>query len=220
MSEITFKTYGELEISEGLTESSHVIIEENGDVKRFPANSIGKVKTVNGAEPDENGNVAIEIKTESTLDENGKLLNSVLPDGYPMKTSVTETLLQNETVPDGGLNTSDSIGLEVGKAYTVIWDDVEYPDLIAYQNDYLISLPSSLPFKVNDCPEDGFCDIIPSDGATHTITIMAQSSTIVPMSKDYLPKATAVADVTAAPTMEDFNNLLTVLRNAGYLATE
>lgn len=61
MSELKFKTYGELEISEVLSDASHVIIEENGDVKRFPANSIGKVKTVNGAEPDENGNVAIEI---------------------------------------------------------------------------------------------------------------------------------------------------------------
>ena len=61
MSELKFKAYGELEISEALSDASHVIIEENGDVKRFPANSIGKVKTVNGAEPDENGNVAVEI---------------------------------------------------------------------------------------------------------------------------------------------------------------
>lgn len=61
MSELKFKTYNELEISEALSDASHVIIEENGDVKRFPANSIGKVKTVNGAEPDENGNVAVEI---------------------------------------------------------------------------------------------------------------------------------------------------------------
>lgn len=61
MSELKFKAYGELEISEALSDASHVIIEENGDVKRFPANSIGKVKTVNGVEPDESGNVAVEI---------------------------------------------------------------------------------------------------------------------------------------------------------------
>jgi hypothetical protein len=41
MSELKFKSYGELDISESLIESSHVIIEENGEVKRFPANSIG-----------------------------------------------------------------------------------------------------------------------------------------------------------------------------------
>lgn len=32
-------------------------------------------------------------------------------------------------------------------------------------------------------------------------------------------KATAIADLTAAPTAEDFNNLLAALRSAGYLAT-
>lgn len=35
----------------------------------------------------------------------------------------------------------------------------------------------------------------------------------------YLPKATAVDDVTNAPTAEDFNALLAALRDAGYLAT-
>lgn len=82
MSEITFKTYDELEISEGLTESSHVIIEENGDVKRFPANSIGKVKTVNGVEPDENGNVAIKISGGSA--SSWEELGSVYTDAEPV----------------------------------------------------------------------------------------------------------------------------------------
>lgn len=41
MSELKFKSYGELDISEALTDASHVVIEENGEVKRFPANSIG-----------------------------------------------------------------------------------------------------------------------------------------------------------------------------------
>lgn len=82
MSEIKFKRYGELDISEGLAESSHVIIEENGDVKRFPANSIGKVKTVNGAEPDENGNVAIEISGGSA--SSWEELGSVYTDDEPV----------------------------------------------------------------------------------------------------------------------------------------
>ena len=61
MSDVKIKTYGELEISETLSDASHIVIEENGDVKRFPANGIGKIKTVNGIEPDENGDVAVEI---------------------------------------------------------------------------------------------------------------------------------------------------------------
>lgn len=40
MSEIKFKSYGELDISEALTDASHVIIEDSGDVKRFPAKSV------------------------------------------------------------------------------------------------------------------------------------------------------------------------------------
>ena len=41
MSDFTLKTYGELDVIEGLSESSHVIIEENGDIKRYPVTSIG-----------------------------------------------------------------------------------------------------------------------------------------------------------------------------------
>jgi hypothetical protein len=40
MSELKFKTFGELDISEELTDSSYVVIENNGDVERFPVNSI------------------------------------------------------------------------------------------------------------------------------------------------------------------------------------
>lgn len=55
------KKISELEHLEGLTSFSNVIIEENGEAKRFSAASLGKVKTVNGVEPDENGNIEVEI---------------------------------------------------------------------------------------------------------------------------------------------------------------
>ena len=51
----------ELEKINALSVSSNVIIEEDGKAKRFNANNIGKVKTVNGIEPDVNGNIEIEI---------------------------------------------------------------------------------------------------------------------------------------------------------------
>lgn len=135
-------------------------------------------------------------RTDNILDKNGKLLNSVLPNGYPMRPN--ETLLENETVSGGGLSTSYSIGLGVGRAYTVIWDGVEYHNLIAYQNDYFISLPSDLPFEVDDCPEEGLCNIITSDEAEHTITIIGPGSTIIPMSEEYIPDTIArVKDISA-----------------------
>ena len=55
------KKISELDHLEELTSSSNVIIEENGEAKRFSAASLGKVKTVNGVEPDENGNIEVEI---------------------------------------------------------------------------------------------------------------------------------------------------------------
>lgn len=54
------KKISELEHLEELTSASNVIIEENGEAKRFSAASLGKVKTVNGVEPDENGNIEVE----------------------------------------------------------------------------------------------------------------------------------------------------------------
>lgn len=42
---------------------------------------------------------------------------------------------------------------------------------------------------------------------------------IYTISTEFLPKATAVEDVTEAPTAEQFNALLAALREAGYLAT-
>lgn len=41
MSDFTLKTYDKLDVIESLSESSHVIVEENGDVKRYPVTSIG-----------------------------------------------------------------------------------------------------------------------------------------------------------------------------------
>lgn len=41
MSEIKFKSYDELEIVETLPDGAHVLVEENGEVKRSPANGLG-----------------------------------------------------------------------------------------------------------------------------------------------------------------------------------
>ena len=42
-------------------EGLNLIVNDNGAAKQFPAEAVGKVKTVNGVEPDGNGNVEIEI---------------------------------------------------------------------------------------------------------------------------------------------------------------
>ena len=55
-----------------------------------------------------------------------------------------------------------------------------------------------------------------ADGEKHTIAFYTKEAYAIDAT--YLPKAAAVADVTDAPTAENFNALLASLRAAGYLA--
>lgn len=50
-----------VESAEGL----NLIVNDNGAAKQIPANRVGKVKTINGIAPDENGNVEIEVGSNS-----------------------------------------------------------------------------------------------------------------------------------------------------------
>ena len=58
------KKISQLPVAESLSESTNVLVEENGSTKRIPASKAipsGVVKSVNGSAPDENGNVTVEI---------------------------------------------------------------------------------------------------------------------------------------------------------------
>ena len=59
------KRLSELKAPENI-ESAHVLGEENGKYVKFPARELGKVKSVNGTAPDENGNVAVPIPESIT----------------------------------------------------------------------------------------------------------------------------------------------------------
>ena len=54
-------------------ENAKLVVEEDGELKRIPASAVGQVKTVNGVEPDESGNVDV----------------SGLPEGVPVIQSAT-----------------------------------------------------------------------------------------------------------------------------------
>lgn len=54
------KNINDLPVAES-AEGLNLIANDNGAAKQIPAEFIGKVKTVNGASPDDNGNVEIEI---------------------------------------------------------------------------------------------------------------------------------------------------------------
>ena len=58
---LKMKKISELEQLEVLSDNTNVLVEEDGLTKRFSAAKLGAVKTVNGNEPDENGNVEIQV---------------------------------------------------------------------------------------------------------------------------------------------------------------
>ena len=72
----------EVNIDEAFSDSGFVLgVDENGEVKRVPKVTMGKVKSVNGNEPDENGNIEIPISSAGGVqtvngeqpDENGNV---------------------------------------------------------------------------------------------------------------------------------------------------
>jgi hypothetical protein len=62
--DFTFKKISGTEQVEDVASTANVLIEDNGDIKRVPASQIGSVKTINGMEADENGNVEVEISEQ------------------------------------------------------------------------------------------------------------------------------------------------------------
>lgn len=216
MSELKFKTYGELEINEALSDASHVIIEENGDVKRFPANSIGKVKTVNGIEPDESGNVAVESFSGSWNDLSDKPFGEM--------TVFTEVITETECA--SLVTNKPSFRFNIGDACRIIYNGTSY-DVVGqqypgqarcYLGDLnLAAYPFCIVYDMIDARTTyRFTDT--SSGVTTSIS--KGEASVVALDKKYIPKAAAVSDVTATPTAEEFNALLTALRNAGLMATE
>lgn len=84
---------------------------------------------------------------------------------------------------------------------------------ITVQGNFFVIFPedASHPSGITVKKGTYFCD---TDGFAHTLTIHGKNV----LSRELLPKASAVADVTAAPTAENFNALLASLRAAGYLS--
>ena len=210
MSDLKFKTFGELDVSEALTEASHVIIEENGDVKRFPTDSIGKVKTINGVEPDESGNVLVETSSvgASSWEDLGSVYTNmepivILEEGevtFSSYTPLSKIIYKNLTelgVVVNGLGT-----------LTVTYDSVEYTanpigivrSNSAYGNSELLSkqfnntienqTDTDLPFAVTFDPSS-ILIVIEGNVLTHTvgITYNGITETVTQVPEKYIPEA-------------------------------
>ena len=159
MSELNFKKFSDLDVLENISATSHVVVEEDGDVKRFPANGIGKVKTVNGAEPDENGNVTIETSWNDLIDKPTESIDGI-------------EKLKEEIIPDTIARTSD-----IPTDFSVSWDELEdkpFGDIVEKVEIFLsLDLPESYSSG----------DAISSDGYTINTTYPSSDDFYVEFNK-------------------------------------
>lgn len=116
------KSITELPVVES-AEGLNLIVNDNGSAKQIAASAVGRIKTVNGTQPDDDGN--IQIDTASSW-------NDLKDKPFYEEQNIT---LEVEGVPDEygnyeGLKTS----IVAGKEYTFFIDDVEYSNT-AYFDD-------------------------------------------------------------------------------------
>ena len=170
------------------------------------------------------------------------------PEGYPKKSVQTTTLMEeqelafalNDKVYSAQL--TNAFEIIEGQTYTVNWDGTEYEcvgvaideDKCGLGNLYLLKVGDNTgePFSYTYNKTYAIGGFMALDtSASHTISVKRTEGTITPMASDFLPLATptsagtvkqaaTVANVTAAPTAEEFNALLKSLRDARILATE
>ena len=167
------------------------------------------------------------------------------PEGYPKKNVQTTTLMEeqelafalNDKVYSAQL--TNAFDIIEGQTYTVNWDGTEYEcigvaideDKCGLGNPYLLKVGDDTgePFSYTynkTYAIGGFMALDPS--ASHTISVKITEGTAIPMTSAFLPQATQttygavkkaahVPHVTEAPTSNDFNKLLSALREAGIM---
>lgn len=168
------------------------------------------------------------------------------PEGYPTKAVQTTTPMEeqelafalNDKVYSAQL--TNVFEIIEGQTYTVNWDGTEYEcvgvaideDKCGLGNLYLLKVGDDTgePFSYTynkTYTIGGFMTLDTS--ASHTISVKATEGAAIPMAPEFLPqanqttygaikKAAHVPHVTAAPTSNDFNKLLSALREAGIMS--
>ena len=168
------------------------------------------------------------------------------PEGYPKKSVQTTTLMEeqelafalNDKVYSAQL--TNAFEIIEGQTYTVNWDGTEYErvgvtideDKCGLGNLYLLKVGDDTgePFSYTynkTYTVGGFMTLDTS--ASHTISVKTAEGAVTPMTSAFLPqanqnaygaikKAAHVPHVTEAPTSNDFNKLLSALREAGIMS--
>ena len=109
-----FKKITDVDVIQKAGDSSYVMVEDAGILKKMAAKNIGAVKTVNGAEPNENGDVQIEIPEAKEITVNG-----ITPDENG------NIEVQAGTQPDWNQNDDAAVDFVKHRTHYDVGEDVE-----------------------------------------------------------------------------------------------
>lgn len=203
---LEFTKLSEVENIETPVAEATIIVEDSGSIKRTP------MKNISG---------------DKVLSENGKLLNEVLPEGYPYE-EVKETVFLDTVVSGETIYNYSSIRILVnlGEEYDVIFDDVEYKMTasgvphFARPTDGNVLIGTG--FKSDNpsfCLSNYGLDVADTD--EHSIIVKQVETTVVPMAEKFIPDNVAKIedipeefsgswnDLTDKPFGEEYSDTLT-----------
>ena len=159
-----FKRLSDVEIAESSTNSTTVLIEEAGTIKRINKDKLGggTVKSVNGVEPDASGN--IEITASGAADWNQNDENG---DGYiKNRTHYSNGFVEELIMPETELQTvfvfelyNAPYSFSEGDHYTALHNGVSYDCIVKYDNQYDVNYIGNLSIVLKDAEDTGepFC---------------------------------------------------------------
>ena len=236
MSELTYKKITDVDVVEALNDAATVFINDNGAMKQVAADKLGAVKTVNGVEPDENGNIVVEVPsieglaTTEYVDEKveglggGEVSWNDLTDkpfgGFYRDSTRLEDVTLNEGTSIGQgfyKYTVDSgtgwSGFATGVDYCLTVNGVEHYGRAESTskltiNGFYFTSDGEGKYDITVSRNVDFAVISLHEGAVYTLPLI------------YIAPANAVSNATGdTPTASEFNALLYALRDAGFLRT-
>lgn len=113
----------EVDIVESMSDSGFVLgVDENGVIKRVPKSTMSKIKTINGAEPDENGDIKVSGGNENLA---GVGKTTYVPSAFRGDQEIGVSLTYNIGVGAEGAYLGDAY-LSFGEVVLVNFDGTDY----------------------------------------------------------------------------------------------
>jgi hypothetical protein len=126
MSELTYKKIVDVEQVETLNDAATVFINDNGAMKQVAANEfcLGTVKTVNGIEPDENGDIVVKTPRECLFVDASAMVPGLVQSFWSVGT-IIDTYRNESAAMRFGLEVVDATTQKNGPTISHTASDIE-----------------------------------------------------------------------------------------------